>query len=45
MPTAAVISGDMHPARIPAQAAHAHARAFFPVLLASKEMEEVEYLV
>lgn len=43
--TAASISGAMRPALIPAQAARAHARAFFPVLLALKEMEEVEHWV
>lgn len=43
--TAASVSGDMRPAHVPAQAAHAHARAVFPVLLALKEMEEVEYRV
>ncbi len=40
--TATGVSGDARPAHVPAQAAHAHARAFFPVLLALKEMEEVE---
>lgn len=40
--TAASVSGDVRSAHVPAQVAHAHARAFFPVLLALKEMEEVE---
>lgn len=43
--TAASVSGDMRPAHVPARPAHAHARAFSPVLLALKEMEEVEYWV
>lgn len=43
--TATGVSGNARPAHVPAQAAHAHARAFFPVLLVLKEMEEVEYWV
>lgn len=43
--TATGVSGDARPAHVPAQAAHAHARAFCPVSLALKEMEEVEHWV